>query len=94
MYTADVEGTAEGSVTYTPNWDDDGLLLYVAPRPSLFNPSAGYNFTWRTAFGGPRYVKVRRHPESDKGDLIEGFQFMDQKVTAADAGLFIGDAVD
>ena len=94
MFTASPEGTAEASVTYTPNWDDDGLLLYVAPRPSLFNPSGGYTFVWRTAFGGPRYIKVRRHPESDKGDLIEGFQFFDQKITAKDAGLFISDAVD
>ena len=94
IYTADPEGTAEASVTYTANWDDDALLLYVTSSPSLFNPSAGYNFTWRTAFGGPRYIKRRRDPVSDKGDLIEAFQFMDQKITAADAGLFISDAVD
>jgi hypothetical protein len=94
MYTASPEGTAEASVAYTPNWDDDGLLAYVAPRPSLFNPSAGYNFVWRTAMGGPRYVKRRRDPQSDKGELIEGFQYMDPKAVATDAGLFIKDAVD
>lgn len=94
MYTASPEGTAEGSVVYTANWDDDALLLYVAPRPSLFTPSAGYNFVWRTAMGGPRYIKRRRDPLSDKGQLIEGYEFFDQKGVATDAALFMSDAVD
>jgi len=94
VYTADPEGTTETSVAYTPNWDDDAWIGYVAPRASLFSPSAGYTFTWRTAFGGPRYIKRRRDPLSDKGDLIEGFQFMDLKGVADDAGLFMSDAVD
>lgn len=94
MYTASAEGTAEGSVVYTPNWDDDAWLGYVAPNPGLFTPSAGYNFCWKTAFGGPRYVKRRRDPLSDKGELIECFQFMHQKAIAVEAGLFMNDAVD
>ncbi len=94
LYTVSPEGTAEASVVYTPLWDDDALLAYVAPRPSLFTPSAGYNFVWRTAFGGPRYVKRRRDPISDKGELVEGYQFFDQKGVATDAGLFMSDAVD
>ena len=94
LYTDDPEGTAESGVTYTPLWDDDALLVYVAGRPSLFTPSAGYTFVWRTAFGGPRYIKRRRDPISDKGELIEGFQYFDQKGVATDAGLFISDAVD
>jgi len=94
MYTASPEGTAEASVVYTPNWDDKAWLGYVAPRPGLFNPSAGYNFVWKTAFGGPRYIKSRRDPISDKGDLVEAFQYMDHHICAADAGCFIDDAVD
>ena len=94
IYTASPEGTAEGSVTYTPMWDDDALMLYVASAPSLFTPSAGYAFAWKTAFGGPRYIKRRRDPQSDKGFLIEGFEYVDQKVVAVDAGLFMSDAVD
>jgi hypothetical protein len=93
QYTASPEGTAEGSVTYTPMWDDDALLLFVPPSPSLFAPAAGYNFIWRTAFGGSRYIK-RRRDASDRGDLIEAFQYFDMKQTAAGAGLFISDAVD
>jgi hypothetical protein len=94
MYTASPEGTSEGSVSYAPNWDDDAWLAYVAPNPGLFVPSAGYNFVWKTAFGGPRYIKRRRDPVSDKGDLVECYQYMDPKVIAADAGLFLSDAVD
>jgi len=94
VYTASLEGTAEGSVVYTANWDDAALLLYVPRSPSLFTPAAGYSFFWQTAFGGPRYIKRRRDPRSDKGDLIEGYQYGDMKITAAKAGLFMSDAVD
>lgn len=94
MYTASPEGTAEGSVTYTPLWDDDGLLMYVADRPSLWNPSAGYRFNWRTVWGGGRYVRRRRDPLSEKGWLLEAFEYWDMKQTVADAGVFISDAVD
>lgn len=94
QYTTSNAATAEASVVYTPMWDDDALLLYVPSGPSLGTPAAGYTFVWRTAFGGPRYIKQRRDPASDKGDLIEGYEFFDQKITAANAGLFISDAVD
>lgn len=94
QYTATLEGVAEASVSYTAMWDDDALLLYVPRSPSLFNPAAGYTFVWRTAFGGPRYVKRRRDPQSDKGDLLEMYEYFDQKATATDAGLFMSDAVD
>lgn len=93
-YTADPEGTAEASVTYTHLWDDDALLLYTTSAPSLFNPSAMYTFGWTQMYGGARLIKQRRDPQSDKGDLIEGLEYWDMKVTAASAGVFISDAVD
>jgi len=91
IYTASVEGTAEASVTYTANWGDHGLLLYQPNAPSLFRPAAGYNFLWKTAFGGPQYFRKRREPLSDKGWLLEIYSFWNMKVTASDAGLFISD---
>ena len=93
IYTADLEGTAESSVTYSANWSDSGLLLFQPSAPSLMTPSAGYNFIWKTAFGGPQYLRKRREPLSEKGDLLEIYSFWDMKVTAADAGLYIGDTV-
>lgn len=94
VYTTDPEGTDEASVVYTSLWDDEAWLGYVARTPSLFNPSAGYKFTWQTFFGGPRYMKRRRDPLSDRGELLECFEHFDQCQTAADAGCYIGDAVD
>ncbi len=94
MFTDDPKGTPEANVTYTSNYDDDALLAYVNPRPTLFSPTSGMCFAWQTFFGGPRYMKRRRDTVSDKGDLIEGFQFMHPCMTAADAGLFASDAVD
>jgi hypothetical protein len=94
IYTDDPEGTAEASVTYTPYYDDDGLLLYQPPRPSLRQPAAGYTFNWTTVFGTSRYIRRRREPLSELGDLLEIFEYFDMRVTAANAGLFINDAVD
>lgn len=94
VYTTSPEGTAEASVSYTANWDDDALLLYQPANPSLRTPAAGYNFVWRTVWGGQRYIRRRREPLSEKGDLIEAFEYFDMKQTAADAGMFISDAVD
>jgi hypothetical protein len=94
IYTSDEEGTAEGSVSYSAAWDDDALLLFRPNRPSLKTPAAGYNFVWRTVWGGKRYIRRRREPLSEKADLLEAFEWTDQKVTAPDAGLFFSDAAD
>jgi len=94
MYTASPEGTAEGSVTYTSIFDDDALLYYRPATPSLFKPSAGYTFIWKTAMGGARYVRKRREPLGERADLIEVFESFHIKQTAARAGLFFSDAVD
>lgn len=93
IYTASPEGTAEASVTYAANWGDHGLLLYSPGRPSLRTPAAGYTFVWKTAFGGPQYIRRRREPIADKAWLLEMFKFWDSQVTAANAGLFISDTV-
>lgn len=94
MYTTDAEGTAEASITYSAYWDDDALLLYRPPAPSLRTPAAGYTFVWRSILGGRRYIRRRREPLAEKSDLIEGFEWLDQKATATDAGLFMDDCVD
>lgn len=94
IYTDDPEGTAEASVTYSAFWDDDALMLYQPPRPSLRTPAAGYVFAWQTVFGTQRYIRRRREPLSDMGDLLEILEYWDMKVTAANAGLFFSDVVD
>ena len=94
IYTDDPEGTAEASVTYSAHWDDDALLLYQPNRPSLRTPAAGYQFVWETVFGTQRYIRRRREPLADMGDLLEIIEYWDMKVTAANAGLFFSDAAD
>jgi hypothetical protein len=94
IYTSDEEGTAEASVSYAAAWDDDALLLFRPNRPSLRTPAAGYNFVWKTVWGGQRFIRRRREPLGEKADLLEGFEWFDQKVTAADAGLFLSDCAD
>lgn len=93
IYTADPEGTAEGSVSYAANWGDHALLLYSPGRPTLRTPAAGYSFVWKTAFGGPQFIRRRREPLGEQADLLEMFKYWDSQVTAEDAGLFIYDTV-
>ncbi len=93
IYTASPEGTAEGSVSYAANWGDHALLMYRPSAPSLRTPAVGYTFVWKTAFGGPQYIRRRREPIGEKADLLEMFKFWDTQITATDAGLFIYDTV-
>jgi hypothetical protein len=94
VYTADEEGTAEASVTYTANWDDDALLLYVPAAPSLLLPSAGYTFFWRPLTGGGmQYIRTIRDTKR-MTDIISGHSFYDQKAIATGCGYFFSDAVD
>lgn len=94
VYTTSPEGTAESSVAYTAGYGDDAWLGYVAPRPGLRTPSALYTITWRTLYGGPRYIRLRREPLSDKGWLVEGYQHYEMKGLSTEAGIFISDAAD
>ena len=92
--TASAEGVAEASVTYTANWDDDALLMYVPASPSIFTPSAGYNFTWSTGIGnGMQWVRKYRD-DVRGGDWVEVRTYYDQKLVVKNAGLFMSDAVD
>jgi hypothetical protein len=94
VYASSAEGTAEASVTYAANWDDDALLLYVPSSPSIWEPSAGYTFVMDTGMGnGLEYVRKWRDDER-KADMIEVRSIYHQKLTVSSAGLFMSDAVD
>lgn len=71
------------------------LLLYVAPRAGLMVPSAGYTFSWAGLFGagafGNRISRFRM--EHLKSDRVEIEQAYDQKLVAADLGVFFATAV-
>ena len=94
MFTSDFEGVAEASVSYTDIFNDDALMLYVADRPSLMTPSAGYTFVWRPLTGGgPQYIR-RYRVDAKTTDYIEGRTYFDQVMTGSRAGVYMDDAVD
>jgi hypothetical protein len=74
---------------------DNALLVYAPPRPGLLIPSAGYTFTWTGYLGagaqGQRIKKFRMDPINS--DRIEGEMAFDQKVVAADLGVFFLDVL-
>jgi len=70
-------------------------LGYVAPRPSLLTPSAGYTFAWKGAsygIGGSIGIKKFRM-EPIASDRVEGQIAFDNKVVASDLGYFFNGAV-
>jgi hypothetical protein len=92
IQTVSPEGTAESSVAYTRIWGKNALLLHVPDRPSLLNPAAGYNFIWNRVAGAPQFMKRMRDEEREV-DILEGNSYFDQKLTVANAGLFMSGAV-
>ena len=92
IYTTSVEGTAESSVSYSRIWGKNALLMYIPASPSLMTPAAGYTFVWRRVPNALQFMKRMRDEEREV-DIIEGNSYFDQKITAANAGLFLSNAV-
>ncbi len=95
VVTAIYESAAEGATSSRAAiWDDDALLLYVAPTPSLMVPSAGYTFVWQPGTGGgAQYIRSWRS-DSKKTDYFEVQSYYDMKVLTADAGVIWADCTD
>jgi len=70
-------------------------LGYVAPNPSLMQPSAGYVFTWRGVSEGlGTNIGISRFSDQKtKSDRVEGQVAWDNKVVGADLGYFFSGAV-
>lgn len=71
------------------------LLAYAAPRPSILLPSAGYNFSWTGLLGNGSYEGVMREFRREKlrSDRFEGESAYDQKLVAADLGVYFNDTL-
>jgi len=71
------------------------LLCYVAPRPGLKVPSAGYHFAWKNYTGASNIgVKIKNfRMEALESDRIEGSFAYDNKVIASSLGYFFESAV-
>jgi hypothetical protein len=92
IYTADPEGTAESSVTYTRIWGKHALILRVPDRPSMRVPAAGYTPTWARVPNSLSYI-VRHRDDERETDIIEANTYFDQRVTSARAGTFLQNVV-
>lgn len=71
------------------------LLVYSNPRPSILQPSGGYTFSWNGLLGaGAAGNRIKRfRMEELSSDRIEGEMAFDQKLIAADLGVFFYDAI-
>ena len=87
------EGAAEATSHFAA---DQALLCYVNPTPSLQQPSAGYTFSWTGRVGAGQFgntISSLRAPLI-KSDRIEGEMAFDQKLVAAELGVFFDNAVN
>lgn len=72
------------------------LLAYVAPRPSLMTPSAGYTFSWDGVAGGMPGAEVgikKFYIPEIASDRVEGQIAYANKVIGSDLGYFFSSAV-
>lgn len=86
IYTASVEGTV--SPVYTDIWNDNVWLGYVAPRPELRMPSAGYVFQF-----GPRRIEQHRADPRAHTDIFECRVNQDEKIVSTICGAVLTDVL-
>ena len=87
VFNSAVEGATD-SIDFIST--DSALLVYSAPSPGLYVPSAGYTFSWNGLLGagalGMRMKRIR--DEKRESDMIEIQMAFDQKLVHADLGQF------
>lgn len=92
LVSSAVQNTAADGATEANSFvvGKHALLMYVAPRPSLLVPSAGYTFSWTGYLGGNSgaFQISKFRMDHLKSDRIEGEMAYDQKLVAADCGYF------
>jgi len=88
-----VEGAA--SETYDWIYGKHCWLGYIAPRPALMTPSAGYIFGYRPSFATGFDIAQERIPDRRvKADFVQALTCYDPKVVGTDLGAFFANAVD
>jgi hypothetical protein len=92
-----VRNTAVEGATTAMNWINtkDALLVHAPKNPGIMTASAGYTFSWKGYLGasaqGTRIKKFRmEHLNSDR---VEAEIAYDQKVVAADLGVFFNNTI-
>ena len=91
LITSAVYDTVQEGVTSNPNFigDDDALLVYAPPSPSLLTPSGGYTFTWSGLIGSNegQVIDVRRE-DGHVSDVVRVRAAWAQKRVAPGLGVF------
>lgn len=79
---------------YSFVWGKNVLLAYVAPRPALMEPSAGYTFVWDGGHGagGPQIIN-QYHDDRLHSDVVEALGWWDTVRTAQNCGYFFSGIV-
>ena len=92
IYATNAEGEAEA---YDFNVGKSALLMYVAPSPGLYTPSAGYTFAWRGVSQGiGAEIGISTLPMRQiKSQRIEAEKAWDNKLVATDMGYFLDGVV-
>ena len=87
VFNSAVEGAADSTDFIGGK---SALLVYAAPSPGLYQPSAGYTFSWTGLLGagalGMRMKRIR--DEKRESDMLEIQMAFDQKLVSADLGQF------
>lgn len=71
--------------------DDDCLVCYVAPSPSVMSASAGFTFAWGGGGGAGSVMQYREN--AIDSDVLKLKEAWDQKAVATDVGYFFADVV-
>ena len=82
------------SLTLARIIDDDLLMIYATPGPSLLMPAAGYTYYWRPLTGGGIEFVRRGRQDRERYDWVESHSYFDQVATSVVSGAFFSDAVD
>lgn len=89
-YNSQEEMTTEAATMARIFTGKQALLAYAAPQPAIMEPSAGYIFAWNGLYGSNAYAgRIKKFWMDElNADRIEGEQSFDQKMVAADLGVF------
>ena len=85
----------EGSTAnYSFITSKQAVLMYVAPSPGLYTPSAGYMFSWDASIGQGFNIVIRNYRQEDiLSNIINGRNAFDPKVLLSSLGTYFKDCI-
>lgn len=94
VYNTAAEASPAAAATLTDIVTNQMLMCYTPASASLLTPAAGYTFVWRPLTNGNAVQFIRKYREEpERQDVFEAHSYIDQVVTAPDAGLYVYNVV-